>query len=82
MLLESVGGTKKVSCKICNHPAVKEGFCKQHLKAYRNLVDSFALWQRALPISWKEYLSQIAEISSAGNWVKEVAEYLKENGEQ
>jgi hypothetical protein len=71
-----------VSCKICSRQSAKEGFCKRHWKAYRNLVDSFAVWQRAMPISWKEYLSQIVEISLAGNWVKEVAEYLQENGEQ
>jgi hypothetical protein len=32
-------------------------------------------------ITWKDYLSQIAENSSAGNWVKEVAKCLIENGE-
>jgi hypothetical protein len=32
-------------------------------------------------ISWKDYLSQVAENSSAGNWVKEVANYLIENGD-
>jgi hypothetical protein len=47
----------------------------------RALVNKFYRWRKALNISWKEYLSQVAENSSAGNWVKEVAKYLIENGE-
>jgi hypothetical protein len=42
------------------------------------LVDRFDAWGKALKISWKGYLSQIAENSSAGDWVKEVAKYLIE----
>ena len=52
-----------------------------HLKAHGNLVNRYELWRKALKISWKEYLSQIAESSSAGDWVREVAKYLIENGE-
>jgi hypothetical protein len=70
-----------VSCKICERESVKEGFCEFHYKAKENLVNMFDLWRKALNISWKEYLSQVAENSSAGNWVKEVAKYLIENGE-
>jgi len=44
-------------------------------------VDRFPVWGRAMGITWKDYLSQIAENSSAGNWVKEVAKCLIENGE-
>ncbi len=46
-----------------------------------NLLNSFEVWRKALKISWKEYLSQIANNPSAGNWVKEVAKYILENGE-
>jgi hypothetical protein len=71
-----------VTCKICGREQVSEkGFCERHLKAYKNLGYRFPVWDKALGISWKEYLSQIAENSSAGNWVKEVAKYLIENGE-
>lgn len=70
-----------MNCKVCQREAVAEGFCEWHLGAYRNLVDRFPVWGRAVEISWKDYLSQIAENSSAGNWVKEVAKYLIENGE-
>jgi hypothetical protein len=70
-----------LKCKICQKEAATEGFCEFHSKAYKNLVTAFDVWKRALGISWKEYLSQIAESSSAGDWVKEVAKYLITNGE-
>ncbi len=70
-----------MKCKVCDREASKEGFCSLHFKAYKNLIDRFEGWRKALKISWKGYLSQIAENSSAGDWVKEVAEYLIENGE-
>jgi hypothetical protein len=44
-------------------------------------VNRFEFWRKGLNISWVEYLSQVAENSSAGDWVKEVAKYLIENGE-
>jgi hypothetical protein len=70
-----------LNCKVCAREAEKEGFCPSHLKAYGNLTTRYELWTKALNISWKEYLSQVAENSSAGDWVKEVAKYLIENGE-
>jgi hypothetical protein len=70
-----------VTCKVCLRDASKEGFCPLHYKAYGNLVCCYESWRKALKISWKEYLSQVVMNSSAGNWVKEVAEYLIENGE-
>jgi hypothetical protein len=72
---------KTLNCKICAREAEKEGFCPLHLKAYGNLVSRYELWRKALNISWKEYLSQVAENSSTGDWVKEVAKYQLENGE-
>ena len=68
-------------CKLCEREATERRLCEFHLKAYRNLEVSFELWKKALNISWKEYLSQIAMNSSTGNWVKEVAKYMIENGE-
>jgi hypothetical protein len=68
-------------CRICSREEKAEGFCRFHLKAYRNLRDKFGLWKNACAISWKEYLREIAENSLSGEWVKEVAEYLMINGE-
>jgi len=70
-----------LNCKICQREAAKDGFCESHAKAYANLMSGFEVWKRALGISWKEYLSQVAENSSAGDWVKEVAKVLLENEE-
>ncbi len=70
-----------MNCKLCDRDASKEGFCRQHLKAYENLYNRFELWKKALDISWKEYLSEIAKNDLAGMWVKEVSKYLIENEE-
>ena len=71
-----------MNCKVCQRDAVDECFCEWHLRAYRNLVDRFPVWCRAMEISWKDYLSQVAENSSAGNWAKEVAKCLIKNGDK
>jgi hypothetical protein len=44
------------------------------------LESKFGFLRKALNISWKEYLSQVAENSSTGDWVKEVSKYLIEHG--
>lgn len=71
-----------MKCKICDRESSKEGICSLHLKAYENLTNTFDKWRKALNVSWREYLSQIVENSSAGNLVKETAEYLLENEEK
>ncbi len=70
-----------MTCKLCNRASTRDEFCEFHLRALQNLKDSYPAWKRALDLSWKDYLSQIAENSSAGNWVKEVAKYLIEHEE-
>ncbi len=70
-----------MTCRLCGRETAKEGFCEFHLKARQNITNSYPAWHRALGLSWKDYLSQIAENSSAGNWVKEVAKYLIEHEE-
>jgi len=47
-----------------------------HAKAYRNLLERFEGWKKALDISWKEYLGEIRLSSFSGLKVKEVAEIL------
>jgi hypothetical protein len=37
---------------------------------------NYEQWNKALNISWKEYLSEIAENPLAGEWVKEVTQQL------
>jgi hypothetical protein len=47
-----------------------------HDKAYRNIVQKFEDWKKALGISWKEYLKDVVENAFTGSWAKEVAEQL------
>jgi len=52
------------------------------MKAYESIVKKYETWKRALGISWKEYLSEVVKNSLAGEWAKEVAEYLISGGEK
>jgi hypothetical protein len=51
-------------------------YCVLHEKAYRNLMEQFELWEKALGISWKDYLKEIVKNPFTGTKVKEVAETL------
>jgi hypothetical protein len=51
-------------------------YCVFHQKAYSNILEKFAVWKRALSVSWKEYLNAVAENSYTGTWSKEVAMHL------
>jgi len=51
------------------------------MKAYESIVKKYNLWKKALEISWKEYLSEIAKNPLTGEWAREVAEYLIKSGE-
>jgi hypothetical protein len=71
-----------LKCKICDRKASDSGYCKFHDKAYKNIVRKYDLWKKALGISWKEYLSEIAKNPLTGQWAKETVEYLVTNGEK
>jgi hypothetical protein len=66
---------------VCSREVDGRDFCEFHVKAYQNIVEKYAFWKRACEISWKEYLSEIAKNPLAGEWIKEVAEYLAKSGE-
>ena len=69
-----------MKCKICDREAVeKSGYCELHTKAYESIVKKYDLWKKALELSWKEYLSEIANNSLTGEWAREVAEHLDKN---
>lgn len=70
-----------MKCKICNREADKE-YCEVHMKAYENIVKKYDSWEKALEISWKEYLSEIAKNPFTGEWAKEVAQHLTKSGEK
>jgi hypothetical protein len=57
-------------------------YCQFHLRAYEHILANFEQWKKALDISWKEYLSEIAKNPLSGEWVKEVAQHVILNEEQ
>jgi len=71
-----------LNCRICDREAEKAGYCRLHAKAYRTIVKNYVLWKKALGIRWKEYLSEITKNSLTGEWSKEVAMYLEQNGDK
>ena len=67
-----------MKCRVCSSEAV-EKYCELHEKAYRNIVQKYDDWKKAMDISWKEYLNEIAKNSYTGLWAKEVAQQLMKN---
>lgn len=65
-----------MQCKACSREAGERDFCPVHLKAYENIVKKYAVWRKALKISWEEYLSEIEKHSLTGDYAKEVAKHL------
>jgi hypothetical protein len=68
-----------MSCKICRRLIKKEGYCSLHFKAYQNICEKFEVWNKALEVSWIDYLVNISKNSLTGEWAKEVAKYLIED---
>jgi hypothetical protein len=70
-----------MKCKICSKETV-EKYCELHEKAYRNVVQKYEDWKRAMSVSWKEYLNDILKNRCTGSWAKEVTERLMMNGDE
>jgi hypothetical protein len=71
-----------MKCVLCNRAVAKGVYCKQHMKAYENVVSSYVKWKNAMNLCWKEYLSEVAVNPLTGRWAKEVALHLIKTGEQ
>jgi hypothetical protein len=71
-----------LKCKICDKEASENGYCSSHAKAYESIAKKYGLWRKALQVSWKEYLSEIAKNPLTGEWAKEVAQHLAKSGER
>lgn len=63
-------------CKLCRKEADADEYCTLHEKAYQNLTEKFEVWKKALEISWRDYLKEIAKNPFTGEKAKEVAEAL------
>jgi hypothetical protein len=70
---------ENMRCSICHRESGESNYCQFHLKAHKNMTAKYEQWKVALNISWKGYLSEIAENPLAGEWVKEVAQHLMLN---
>ncbi|MBC7129832.1 hypothetical protein H5T51_01250 [Candidatus Bathyarchaeota archaeon] len=70
-----------MKCKICDREAVKRGYCDLHVQAYERILEKYEQWKKALNVSWEDYLREIAKNPLTGEWAKEVAEKLLEDGE-
>lgn len=64
-----------MKCKICDKEAI-EKYCELHEKAYKKIIEKYDEWRKALDISWREYLNEIAKNPYTGFSAKEVAEQL------
>ncbi len=71
-----------MKCKICEKDVQANGFCNLHLKAYKNIVDKFGVWNKASGLMWSDYLVEIQKNSLTGEWAKEVAKQLIEERNQ
>ena len=67
-----------MKCKICSREVVQQGFCALHFRAYENVVEKYAAWQRASNMLWRQYLLEIQKNSLTGEWAKDVAKHLIE----
>ena len=76
------GAAKEMSCQTCGREAEKGDYCRLHAKAYENIKKKYEEWRKALGISWKEYLREIAKNPLTGEWAREVAEHLNKTGEE
>jgi hypothetical protein len=65
-----------LKCAVCDNEAFKQAYCELHAKAYENITRKYRHWKKAMNISWKEYLSQIAENPLTGECAKQVAQHL------
>ena len=69
------------NCAICNRLDKEFNLCGIHLKAYKNLNESYKDWLKALnnELSMNGYLKKILNLQDTGNAIREVATYLLEN---
>ncbi|HEY4675458.1 MAG TPA: hypothetical protein VIH48_05340 [Candidatus Bathyarchaeia archaeon] len=69
-----------MKCTIRGREANEKVYCELHANAYGNIIKKYDQWKKAMGITWKEYLSMIANNPLTGEWAKEVAEWSMKNG--
>lgn len=67
-------------CSICGRDVAKDELCRYHIDALKNLREVFERWNTASGVSWEEYLETLVQIEETGRWVKDVVEYVNQQG--
>ncbi|HIQ23938.1 MAG TPA: DNA topoisomerase I [Pyrodictium delaneyi] len=68
------------TCTICQREATETGLCHFHQEALQRLLQGYIEWRRRTGVGCLEFLQKIAQLSSAGHWVREVATYFARQG--
>jgi hypothetical protein len=67
-----------LNCPICSREVGERGYCRMLTVVCRVIIKKYDRWKKAMEISWKEYLSEIAKNPLTDEWAREVARYLIE----
>jgi len=67
-----------MSCPVCGAPSERR-FCSAHERAYQNLQAAYEVWNRALEVSWRDYLGRAERNANSGRWVQEACAFLLRN---
>ncbi|UCG37413.1 MAG: hypothetical protein JSV64_03850 [Candidatus Bathyarchaeota archaeon] len=65
-----------MKCIICGREAENKDYCLLHKKACENLKEKYEHWKKALGLSWRDYLIQVAENPFSGVKARQVAETI------
>ena len=69
-------------CPICGRDVSERSeFCRYHQEAFNNLQSTFEIWKKASEMNWEEYLNKLCQIDETGQWVREVAEKIRSEGD-
>ena len=71
-------GDRRIAMSDMRRKADEQGYREVHSKACSIIIQKYEYWRKAMGISWKEYLSEIAKNSLTGEWAREVARHLIE----
>lgn len=64
-----------MQCPICGGEVDEKGYCRLHAEVCNIIIKKYDRWKKAMDVSWKEYLSEIAKNPLTGDWAREVAQY-------
>lgn len=61
-------------CRLCYRRRMEgSDYCLHHQRAFENLEEKFATWNKALGMDWVEFLGRVSEMKETGVWAREIA---------